>query len=213
MFEGCAVLPLSSGYIFVDHATGERTVFWDRDARLTVLPQQLEPAAITAARALLLDGCDEDACLMAAGWARQAHIPVVADLDTVYPHVDKLVPFIDYLIASTNFISSFTGRLDPFKALEYLAQKYQVRVPGLTLGRDGALVYEAGRFHYSPGYVVPTVDTTGAGDIFHAAFIYGLLAGWETPRTLDFSNASAALNCTALGARGGIKSVRQRPNA
>jgi sugar/nucleoside kinase (ribokinase family) len=49
------------------------------------------------------------------------------------------------------------------------------------------------------------VDTTGAGDVFHGAFIYGLLAGWEMRRILDFANAMAALNCTALGARGGIK--------
>ena len=76
----------------------------------------------------------------------------------------------------------------------------------MTLGREGALVYHKGRFFYSPGFVVETVDTTGAGDVFHGAFAYGLLAGWDIARTLDFSNAMAALNCTALGARGGIKS-------
>jgi len=54
--------------------------------------------------------------------------------------------------------------------------------------------------------VVETVDTTGAGDVFHGAFSFALLAGWEMTRALDFSNAMAALNCTALGARGGIKS-------
>ena len=197
------------GCIFVDQSSGERTVFWDRDARLTVLPKELNHAAITASRALLLDGCDEGACLKAAKWARQARIPVVADLDTVYQHVDKLVPFIDYPIVSANFLSAFTGRSDPVKALEHLARTYKVRAPGVTLGRDGALVYESGRFHYSPGFVVEAVDTTGAGDVFHAAFVYGLLAGWDMARRLDFANAAAGLNCTALGARGGIKSVAE----
>ncbi len=75
---------------------------------------------------------------------------------------------------------------------------------GVTLGRDGALAYSAGSFSYSPGFEVKAVDTTGAGDVFHGAFIYGLLAGWPLPRTLDFANALAALNSTALGARGGI---------
>ena len=74
----------------------------------------------------------------------------------------------------------------------------------MTLGRDGALVYSDGKFHYSPGFVVETVDTTGAGDIFHGAFAYGLLEGWDIERTLDFSNAMAGLNCTRVGARGGI---------
>ena len=91
-----------------------------------------------------------------------------------------------------------------------MAREFRIPAPGMTLGRDGALVYYKGRFHYSPGFVVETVDTTGAGDVFHGAFNYGLLAGWEMGRILDFSNAMAGLNCTALGARGGIST---RPSA
>lgn len=193
------------GYIIVDQATGERTVFWDRDARLAVQPKELKPAAITSARLLHLDGCDVEAALVAARWARRAHIPVVADLDTVYKKVEKLFPYLDYLIASTHFLPAVTGHADPFKVLEYMAREYHVGTPGMTLGRDGALVYHAGRFYYSPGFVVETMDTTGAGDVFHGAFAYALLAGWDMARALDFSNAMAALNCTVLGARGGIK--------
>jgi sulfofructose kinase len=48
------------------------------------------------------------------------------------------------------------------------------------------------------------VDSTGAGDVFHGAFIYGLVQDWDIARTLEFSNAAAALNCTAIGARGCI---------
>jgi sulfofructose kinase len=197
------------GYIIVDQATGERTVFWDRDARLAVQPKELKPTAITSARLLHLDGCDVEAALVAARTAHKARIPVLADLDTVYKNVEKLFPYIDYLIASTQFLPLVTGHADPFKVLEYMARDYRVRTPGMTLGRDGALAYHAGRFFYSPGFVVETVDTTGAGDVFHGAFAYALLAGWEMARALDFANAMAALNCTALGARGGIKSVAE----
>ncbi len=63
------------------------------------------------------------------------------------------------------------------------------------------------RFHYAPAFCVETLDTTGAGDIFHAGFIYGLSQGWPLQRQLDFGCAAAALNCTAIGARGGIQSV------
>ncbi len=197
--------PNQFGHIFVEQTTGERTVFWDRDARLTVSPQELTVSAITSARVLHLDGCDVEACLKAAHWARRARLPVVADLDTVYKRVERLFPYIDYLIASTKFLYNLTGRAVPFRALEYTAAKYKVKAPGMTLGKDGALIYYGGEFRYSPGFAVETVDTTGAGDVFHGAFIYGLLAGWEIGRILDFANAMAALNCTALGARGGIK--------
>jgi sugar/nucleoside kinase (ribokinase family) len=202
-------VPNQYGYIIVDQATGERTVFWDRDARLSVQPRELKPTAITSARLLHLDGCDVDAALAAARLAHGASIPVVADLDTVYKNVEKLFPYIDYLIASTQFLPVVTGHADPFKVLENMAREYRVRTPGMTLGRDGALVYHGGRFFYSPGFVVETVDTTGAGDVFHGAFAYAVLTGWDIARSLDFSNAMAALNCTAIGARGGIKSVAE----
>ena len=192
------------GLIVVDQATGERTVFWDRDKRLAVTPQELKPEAITSAKILHLDGCDAAACAQAAKWARKAGIPVVADLDTVYKKVEQIFPLIDYLIASANFLPAVTGHNDPFLVLEYMAREYKIRAPGMTLGRDGALVYTDGRFYYSPGFVVETVDTTGAGDIFHGAFAYGLIQGWPIEQILDFSNAMAGLNCTRVGARGGI---------
>lgn len=192
------------GHIIVDQRTGERTVFWDRHARLAVAPSEVRAEAIRGARALHLDGCDVEACVRAAKIARRERIPVIADLDTVYKKVETLFPYLDYLVASANFLPAVTGDDDPFRVLEYMAREYKVKVPGMTLGRDGALVYTQGRFCYSPGFVVETVDTTGAGDVFHGAFIYGLVSGWNLERTLNFSNAMAGLNCTAFGARGGI---------
>lgn len=200
------------GIIIVDQATGERTVFWDRDERLAVTPEGLKPEAITTARILHLDGCDAAACAEAARLARKVGIPVIADLDTVYKKVEQIFPLIDYLIASANFLPAVTGHNDPFRVLEYMAREYKIRAPGMTLGRDGALVFSKGQFHYSPGFVVETVDTTGAGDIFHGAFAYGLLQGWEIGRILDFSNAMAGLNCTRVGARGGIATVAEAEN-
>lgn len=197
------------GIIIVDQATGERTVFWDRDSRLAMTPAELKPQAITSARALHLDGCDVEACTQAARWARGAGIPVIADLDTVYKKVEQLFPLVDYLIASAHFLPAITGQDDPFRVLEFMAREYKIRAPGMTLGRDGALVYAEDRYYYSPGFVVETVDTTGAGDIFHGAFVYGLLAGWKVDRILEFSNAMAALNCTQLGARGGIATQKE----
>jgi len=199
--------PNQVGYIIVDQKTGERTVYWDRHPRLAVLPDEVRGESIRDARALHLDGCDVEAALKAARIARRARIPVVADFDTVYKRVETLFPYVDYLIASSNFLPTLTGEDDPFRVLEFMAQEYRIRAPGMTLGRDGALVYWEGEFIYSPGFVVETVDTTGAGDVFHGAFIYGLLGGWAMRRILDFANAMAGLNCTALGARGGIASL------
>ena len=77
----------------------------------------------------------------------------------------------------------------------------------MTLGAHGALALEDGKYHYAPAFVVNCVDTTGAGDVFHGAFCYAVLQGMPMQNALDFSNAMAALNCTALGARGGIRGI------
>jgi sulfofructose kinase len=76
-----------------------------------------------------------------------------------------------------------------------------------TLGRLGVLAWDGARFLLCPGFRVQATDTTGAGDIFHGAFLYGLLRDWHMEEMLEFSCAAAALNCTALGARGRIAAL------
>ena len=74
----------------------------------------------------------------------------------------------------------------------------------MTLGRQGALAYDGERYFESPGFEVQAVDTTGAGDVFHAGVCYGAIQGWGVQRMLDFSNAFAALSCRAVGGQRGI---------
>jgi sugar/nucleoside kinase (ribokinase family) len=74
----------------------------------------------------------------------------------------------------------------------------------VTLGSQGACARLGEREIRSPGFRVEARDTTGAGDVFHAAFAFGLLQGWEAERVLRASNAAAAMSCRALGAQGGL---------
>ena len=113
------------------------------------------------------------------------------------------------MIASSEFPVQWTSERDPFKALEMIQNEYGMRVAGMTLGAHGALARVDGRFVYSPAFVVNCVDTTGAGDVFHGAVCYAVLQGMSVPDMLEFANAMAALNCTALGARGRIATVEQ----
>jgi sugar/nucleoside kinase (ribokinase family) len=199
-----------TAYILVDASSGERTILWRRDDRLALRPDELDRTLIVSARALLVDGHDNAAAAQAARWAHEAGLPVVADMDNLYPDVEPLLASVDYLIASHDFPARLTGEADLLQSLPLIAQRHGCRVAGATLGAEGALLclQESG-FLYAPAYQVDVCDTTGAGDIFHGAFAYGLLAGWSLPGILDFSCAAAALNCTALGARGGIRPLAE----
>jgi sulfofructose kinase len=133
---------------------------------------------------------------------------VVADLDEIYPGVDALIEKIDYLVVSRDFPRRLTGEASLRMALRDIQRRYGCALTAATLGPDGVLAWDGRRFLHAAAYRVPVVDTTGAGDIFHAGFIYGLLQGWELERQLDFSCAAAALNCMHEGARGGIRPVQ-----
>jgi sulfofructose kinase len=204
--KGCAN---QSAYIVIDRTTGERTVLWRRPECLRMTPAEIRPEQITCARLLHIDGHDTAAVEYAARIARQAGMPVTVDVDTVYHGFDRVLPYVDYLVASSEFPVQWTNESDPFKALEMIQKEYKMRVAAMTLGAHGALALDKGEFLYSPAFVVNCVDTTGAGDVFHGAFCYAVLQGMEMRDTLDFCNAMAALNCMALGARGGIRGLEE----
>jgi sulfofructose kinase len=196
--------PNQSAYILVDQTTGERTVLWHRDDCLAIDPEALTAENIACARLLHIDGHDTAAVARAAQIAREYRIPVTVDVDTIYPGFERVLPNVDYLVASSEFPSRWTGEPDPLRALTKIQDEYGMRVAAMTLGADGALARVDGRFLYSPGFVVDCIDTTGAGDVFHGAFCYSVIENMPVRDALEFSNAMAALNSTALGARGHI---------
>lgn len=206
--EDVRVVPECSNqvaYIVIDQHSGERTIMWGRDSRLTIRPGELQREMIVGGRLLHVDGHDTAAAAQAARWAREAGVPVTADVDNIYPGLDALLAETDYLISSATFPSAYTGEADLLRGLEGVRRRHPgMKMVAATLGADGVVALENDRFLYRAAYVVACRDTTGAGDVFHGAFIYGLLQGWRGERLLDFSNAMAALNCQAIGARGGI---------
>jgi len=196
--------PNQSAYIVVDESTGERTVFWSRPACLAISPDDIDASQIVCARLLHIDGHDTAAVEHAARIARAHGIPVTVDVDTIYPGFERVLPLVDYLIAGATFPARWTGIEDPFDALIAIQREAGMRLAAMTLGAEGALAWTEGRFTYSPGFAVDCIDTTGAGDVFHGAFCYAVLQQMPIADALEFSNAMAALNCTAPGARGGI---------
>lgn len=196
--------PNQSAYIVIDESTGERTVFWSRPDCLTISPEEITPNQITCAKLLHIDGHDTPAVEHAARIARGNSIPVTVDVDTIYAGFDRVLPFVDYLIASAEFPGRWTGIADPFDALKAIQAKFGMRMAAMTLGAHGALALAEGRFFYEPAFVVNCLDTTGAGDVFHGAFCYAVLQQMPVAEALGFCNAMAALNCTAVGARGRI---------
>src|SRR5215203_1246583 len=135
--------------------------------------------------------------------AREAGTIVSADIDNVYGGLPELLPYIDIMIGSKEFPKRVTGVTDERAALVELKNRYGCALVGMTIGAAGAVVYCEGSFIESPGFPAPSGcrDTTGAGDAFHAGFLYGFLTGEDIETSMKLGNAVAAMKCSALGAR------------
>jgi sulfofructose kinase len=190
-----------TAFIIVDQTSGERTILWNRDERLTIREDEVDREMVTSGRVLHLDGHDVAASIKAAEYSRAAGIPTVLDIDNVYPGAEGLLPLIDFLITSSGFPERMTGEANLERALKRLAGMTGALFVAATIGQDGALAYFEEQFIHSPAFAIECRDTTGAGDAFHGGFIYGLLAGFSVEGTLRFANAVAALKCRAIGAR------------
>jgi len=190
-------------FITIDVRSGERTIVWDRDDRLAYRSEEAPAEFGALGRVLHLDGHDPPACVRLAQIARETGTIVSADIDNVYEGLPELLPFIDIMIGSKEFPRRVTGIRDEREALIELKSRYGCTLVGMTVGAKGAVVYHEGRFIESPGFEAPggCRDTTGAGDAFHAGFLYGFLTGEDLETSLRLGNAVAAMKCSALGAR------------
>ncbi|HUI73887.1 MAG TPA: carbohydrate kinase family protein [Candidatus Acidoferrum sp.] len=200
--------PSRLSYILVNEASATRGVLWRRDRKLLLRPSDLKKEWIVRSKLLLIDGENPLASQRAAQWARSAGTSVVCDFDTATTDADMLLHDVDYPVLSSALTQYLAESPDYLTALPLLMQRYKSRLICTTLSEQGALAWDGESFWYAPAYRVHAVDTTGAGDLFHAGFTFGLLQGWGWQRIMHFACAAAGLNCTAQGARGRIGSVR-----
>lgn len=192
-----------TAFIIIDARSGERTIIWDRDERLSYAPDEAPLELASRGRVLHLDAHDPPACAVMARAARNAGTVVTADVDNVYDGLPELLPLIDVLITSSEFPHRLTGISDLRASLIETKARYGCAIVGATLGKRGAIVLCEGEFIESPAFEVPggCRDTTGAGDAFHAGFIYGMLRGDKLEGCMKLGNAVAALKCRGLGGR------------
>ncbi len=198
-------IPTATATILIDDS-GERLVLWHRDPRLCVPPERLPVDEIRHARLVHVDDVDQGAAVAAATTARDAGVPVTCDIDHVTPRTQDLLALVSDPVFAEQVPLDLTGHADQGDALRALWDTYRVPVV-VTLGDRGALAFDGRDMTAVPAFRIDPVDTTGAGDVFRAGFVYGLLQGWPLPQRMRFANACAAVSCTRLGAIGGAPSL------
>lgn len=192
--------------VLVDARTGERTVLWDRHPALNMEPADVPRDAVTSGRMLIVDCHQTAAAAQAARYARAAGIPTIIDVEKVRPGIGDLLQNIDAIIAAEEFPPALTGHEGLGGALGIIGRESGASLVCVTLGAKGSLAWCRGREIRTPAFPVDCVDSTGAGDCFRGAFAAACLSmpDGDLEDVLAYANAVAALNCRALGSRGGL---------
>ena len=190
-----------SAFIWVDAASGERTVLWDRDERLALGADAVTGDDLAAARLVLLDATDLPVALSVARFARERGVACVLDADASAPGLVELLALASHPAISESLACELFGSAEG--AVIQLARR-GAQCPIVTRGRRGAVAWSGGEVLVCPAFPIAAVDTTGAGDAFHAGIAHGLLDGLSGAPLLSMAHAVAACTCLGVGAQAGL---------
>jgi len=191
--------------IIVGEQTGTRNIFFDPSGRTGADDELPTPELIRASRVLFLDQYGMTGNLRAARIAREAGIPVVADIEILgLPGLDELLQNIGHLVVSAEIAESLTGQADPALAAQRLWIPARDAVV-VTCGDQGAWYLSAQDQppRHQPSFAVKVVDTTRCGDVFHGAYAWALARGMDLSERVRIASAAAAIKATRPGGQRG----------
>jgi ribokinase len=195
-------------FIVIEKHTAKRTIFWTRPSGNPLRKRDLSNTFLKGVNFLLLDGLMKDVSLHAAKRARANNIPVMLDAGRARPGMLEIARQSDYVVASEEFAKDLGWNLNK-KTLRKEKERLGVRALTVTTGKRGSITVSRNSAFTTPAFKIQAVDTTGAGDVFHGGYIYGLLQGWEIRDTVLFASAVASMKCMKIGGRSGIPTLRE----
>ncbi len=190
--------------IVPEHASRSKFVYMNTDSKISSTPEQAAP--ITGCDGLHLDGTDYDNTMKAIEIAKADK--VVTCIDGEYCHQDlnlnkQMDISVDLLIMSKRHALTVSGKDTVEEAVCYFGP-LGPEVVIVTCGADGCFLYKDGKAVHYPAYRVKAVDTTGAGDVFHGAFLAAYLNDYDLDTCVRYASYVAAIKCTKVGGRAGI---------
>jgi sugar/nucleoside kinase (ribokinase family) len=203
----------SASVILVEQSNGQRAILFQKSTSSDLQPEEVPKDLIRNARALHLDGFFTPAAIHAAQIARENNVLVSFDGgagEIMWDELTELLPLVDILVVAKKFALDTTGKQNVLEAGVALFNTYHNLQVVITDGEFGSWYWDADIHFHQPAFQVDVVDTTGAGDVFHGAYLYACLQpDWSSQYRLKFASAVAALKCQQVGGRKGIPTLAQ----
>ncbi|QDU48510.1 carbohydrate kinase family protein [Gimesia panareensis] len=208
--EASRLLPgTRSGYaqVWIDELAGTRTIACYRPEHW-LQPEDLDLEVIHQARLVHLDGWPQETCLYTAQVAREAGVTVCLDAGSLKPGMETLIPYLNVMNCPRRFLSEYLQTDDVLVGGRTLLEQGPELVT-VTDGVRGAWLFSREGCLHCAALPVLSLDTTGAGDVFSGALLYGLLEAWPLERVLKFACVTAALKCERLGNRDALPTLAE----
>jgi len=191
-------------FVLLNRSSSSRTCIWNRGEAVPPTEKNVDLNVLKQAKYLHLDGHQLECAIYAAEKAREFGVTVSLDAGGTYPGIERLLPLVDVLIPSEEFALKMTGCGTAEEAAAVLFEKYRPQVLAITQGSRGGFIWENGQAVRYPVFPVEAVDSNGAGDTFHGAFVAARVKGLSVMEAATFASATSALKCTRFGAQEGI---------
>ena len=189
-----------TSYIVLSKKDKTRTCVFDRGT-VSDDVKNVNFSAIDDAFLLHLDGNYLECAIACALYAKEKGVKVCLDAGGLYSGIERLLPLVDVLIPSKEFALGFTKKQSVIEAMNELNEKYHPEILVVTDGSDGGYYYEDGLVKHYDSVKVEVLDTNGAGDTFHGAFIVAYCNGKSVRECCEFASKVAAYKCMHKGAR------------
>ncbi len=190
--------------VILNLRNSSRTCIWNRGTVTSPTREDVDLELLRQAKYLHLDGHQLDTAIYAARKAHEYGVKVSHDAGGVYPGIEQLLPLVDVLIPSEEFALKLTGCEKAVDAAKKLYDTYHPETLIITQGVKGGFIWEDGKEVRYPAYPVKAIDSNGAGDTFHGAFVAARVKGMDVYDAACFASATSALKCTRFGAQEGI---------
>jgi len=190
------VTPISA--VMID-PSGERTIVTFRDPKLWHVKLPDFDMLLDDCHAILTESRCAEFCTELCAEAVRRGIPVIVDVDRAMSLREGLLNASTHLVFSSEPLQETADESDDGAALKKIARLTKSFLAGTRGPRGTIWLDEQGGIQETPAFPVHTVDTLGAGDVFHGAFALAITEGQELRQALRFASAAAALKCTRFG--------------
>lgn len=205
-------VPNQSATIIVDQKNFTRNVFTLKDPKLDIQPKDFQQKDYTCGKILYLGARNIDEIKSFAKVGKAKNCVIAIDLDETHPEADHLLSNVSILFCPQSYLEYFVHGESIQSKMKLLHEKHSLEMVCCTLGDQGSIGYDGKQFYQKSAFKIDVIDTTGAGDVFQAAFLISLLRNKTLDECLSFGNAAAALNCKQLGSQLGAPTTDQVEN-